>query len=132
MILLDTCAILFGSAGTLSTSSEHAARIAAGRGQLFISPISHWEIATLARKERLVLEVPLEEFFERIETGGAQIVALTPNIARAAGSYDDRLRGDPADRILIATALAMNLKLMTRDHALLSLDRTLGLRVIPC
>jgi PIN domain nuclease of toxin-antitoxin system len=132
LILLDTCAILFAAAGTLSKTSRAASRAAARNHQLFVSPISFWEIATLVRKGRVVLDVPLDEFLKRIETGGAQVAALTPTIARNAGAFDDRLAGDPADRILVATAVALGVRLMTRDAALLSIDRSIGLRVIAC
>jgi PIN domain nuclease of toxin-antitoxin system len=107
-------------------------RAAGVRRELFVSPISFWEIATLVRKRRVELGSPIEHFLERIETGEAQMVALTPSIARTAGGYDDLFAGDPADRILVATALTMNLRLMTRDRRLLSLDRVLGLHVIAC
>lgn len=132
MILLDTCAVLWSSSGALSSGGHRAARAAARKGELFVSPISFWEIATLARRGRLVLDVPLEEYVEHIESSEVRIAGLTLSIARAAGSFDDRFPGDPADRLLVATALAMNLRLMTRDRALLSLDRAAGLSVVRC
>jgi PIN domain nuclease of toxin-antitoxin system len=132
VILLDTCAILWSSSGALSQGGRRAARSAANRGELFVSPISFWEIATLARRSRVVLDLPLEDYLERVEASEVRVAALTPQIARAAGSFDERFPGDPADRILVATALAMNLKLMTRDRALLALDRGAGLRVVSC
>jgi PIN domain nuclease of toxin-antitoxin system len=116
----------------LSAGSRTAIRAATRNGELFVSPISFWEIATLVRKGRLDLKMLVADYLERIETSGVHLLALTPDIARAAGTFDDSIGGDTADRLLVATALSMNLRLMTRDRALLSLDRTLGLRVLAC
>jgi len=131
MILLDTCAILWSSSGELTPAGSRALRSAARKGELFVSPISFLEIATLARRGRIVLDIPLDQYVDHIESSEARIAALTPSIARAAGSLGGRFPGDPADRILVATALALNLKLMTRDRALLSLGQA-GLNFVPC
>jgi PIN domain nuclease of toxin-antitoxin system len=123
---------VFAATGSLSKTSQAASRAAARKHELFVSPISFWEIATLSRKGRIVLDLPLDDFLKRLETGGAVVAALTSDIARVAGAFDNRLGGDPADRILVATALALGVRLMTRDAALLSIDPTIGLRVLAC
>ncbi len=52
-----------------------------------------------------------------------QPLAVTPEIALAAGSMGDDFPGDPADRIIYATALNSQASLVTRDARLRSFDR---------
>ena len=132
MILLDTCAIVWSAQGALPARVRSRLNVCARAGELFWSPISAWEIATLARKGRLRIDEPLEAFLDRVERRGARIAALTPHVARVAGSFGDAFGGDPVDRLIAATAVTMGLRILTRDRRLLKLDGTLGLRVSPC
>ncbi|MGH8514435.1 MAG: PIN domain-containing protein, partial [Gammaproteobacteria bacterium] len=43
---------------------------------------------------------------------------VTADIAQAAGSFPDAMPGDPADRIIAATAVALRVKLVTADERL--------------
>lgn len=132
MILLDTCAIVWSAQNALPAHVRKRLNLCAHTGELFWSPISAWEIATLVRKGRLRIDEPLEAFLDCMERRGARIAALTPQIAQIAGSFGETFGGDPADRIIAATALAMGLCVLTRDRRLLGLNRTLGLRVVSC
>jgi PIN domain nuclease of toxin-antitoxin system len=120
VILLDTHCLLWMSKddpamGRQSRSAAHKAR---ERGQLAVSAISFWEIALLAAKNRLSLHQAPEilrrdlldtDVIELPLTGDIAILAVGLNIPH----------GDPADRFIVATAVAHNATLMTADRALL-------------
>lgn len=132
-ILLDTHAAIWGAAGTLRTRLAALLDAASERGELFLSPISAWEIGTLVRRGRLQLSVSLHDYLRSLFGPGITTAALTPAIAGAAAELADTLRGDPADRIIVATAQAYGAQLMTRDQAIHAYARsTRDLRCINC
>jgi PIN domain nuclease of toxin-antitoxin system len=51
-----------------------------------------------------------------------EALPLGANVAVAAGMLSRRLRGDPADRIIYATAQAANATLVTKDPVLRRFD----------
>ncbi|HKU81292.1 MAG TPA: hypothetical protein VJP76_03905, partial [Candidatus Tumulicola sp.] len=89
MILLDTCAIVWSAQNALPSRVRARVNAAAREGELFWSPISAWEIATLARKGRLRLDEPVEAFLDRMGRHGARIAAITLHVAQVAGSFGD-------------------------------------------
>jgi PIN domain nuclease of toxin-antitoxin system len=81
----------------------------------------------------LVLEVSAEVYVNRVfSRPGVQIAELTPEIAVRSAHLPGNVHGDPADRMLIATAMLMGLKLMTRDRRLLDYAAQGHLSVSPC
>ena len=88
--------------------------------RLGLSTFSLLEVAQKNHKHAL-LTVPLEKWFEIALPGGLiQIFPLTPGIARKAYELGDDFHGDPADRVITATALAYDLTLVTSDRKLLT------------
>jgi PIN domain nuclease of toxin-antitoxin system len=76
--------------------------------------ITLWEVALLTHKKRLTLNLPLTAWFDQMISGGVSVVPITPEIAIQA--YDlGEFRGDPADRIIAATAIVMKVPVVTRD-----------------
>jgi PIN domain nuclease of toxin-antitoxin system len=67
--------------------------------------------------QRIVLNVPVRSWLEGL---GAQLrtISPTPAIADAAASLPDSFPGDPADRLIYATAIERGLKLVTKDGAI--------------
>jgi PIN domain nuclease of toxin-antitoxin system len=121
MILLDTCALIWivNNDPVLPAALAAVAR-AIRAGELYLSPVSAWEIGTLVTRGRLVLDVSAEVYVSRaFSRPGVQIAALTPEIAVRSSHLPGSMHGDPADRMLIATAMVMGLKLMTRDRCIL-------------
>ena len=100
-----------------------------GRGVL-IPAISLWEIARLARDGRLKLGERAERWFEAaLATVSGSVVAITPEIAIVAAGL--AYHGDPADRLILATAITSDAVLVTRDAAMLELAASgKGLRVL--
>jgi PIN domain nuclease of toxin-antitoxin system len=95
--------------------------------ELWLSPISTWEVLTLNFKGRVHLHGDLAEWLARA-TAGTREAPLTHEIALAATQLS--LHQDPGDRILAATAQVLDLTLATADERLLGLGdiRTLANR----
>ena len=91
---------------------------------LFASAISVLEIALLESRERVQLSLNIDTWLkESFADDGIQLLPLSPEIAVASTRLPGTIHGDPADRILIATARIHNLTLLTRDKQLLAYGR---------
>ena len=118
MIVLDTHALVWWVSGgkPLSARAKRAIRSAQAAGGLNASAISLLEIATAVRRGRLALGSPLDRWCEDLaRLPELRIQPVTSEIARVAGSFDASAPGDPADRIIVATALALGARLVTAD-----------------
>ncbi len=96
--------------------------------ELWVSPISTWEVLLLHRKGRIRLPAEPVDWLPRAIAGIHREAPLTHEIVLAA--HQLYLHGDPADRFLAATAQVLNLTLVTADRQLLGLGniRTLANR----
>lgn len=91
--------------------------------ELGLSVISVWELATLERLGRLGLLPDVRTWVRRaLAFRGIAPQPVTPDVALAAGSLLAPFPGDPADRIIYATALARDARLVTADRRLARLD----------
>jgi PIN domain nuclease of toxin-antitoxin system len=86
--------------------------------RLAISAFSFWEFAMLIAKSRLRSLKSAGEQRAKLLAAGIRELPLTGEIAILAGEIEN-LNGDPADRIIAATAIAHNATLMTADANLL-------------
>ncbi len=95
--------------------------------ELWVSPISTWEVGILKAKGRIRLSGEWESWLERATLGTLE-APLTHEIAGAAAQLT--MHRDPADRFLAATAQVLDLTLVTADEKLLGLGniRTLANR----
>ena len=134
-LLLDTCAIIWIA---LNEPIRPEARIAintaaASDEKLRVSPISAWELGLLSAKGRLAAaKSPISIFGEVIATPGIKVEALSPELLIESSFLPGALHGDPADRILIATARAFDLTLVTRDQSILDYARAGHVRALAC
>jgi len=120
VILIDTHVVVWLAFEQVRLSGKARAAIddARSKGEgLAISQITLLELATLASKGRLQLNISLESFLQEVE---ARFVVLPMNgrvCARAVGlpvAYPN----DPADRVIGATALVEGLVLLTADRGI--------------
>ena len=111
---------------TATTSIEDADRI-------LISPISWWEIGLLARDGRIRLDRPVGHWIAVVMEDRRSVTApLSPEAAAWAGQLDrTAFPGDPADRLIYATARDLRVPLVTKDGRLRQhADRTGDIDVI--
>lgn len=121
-LLIDTHIWIWLMEGIEELAVEQVSRLdrAARLGSLFVSAISTWEVATLAAKGRIVLSVPLGEWMRKaLSQSGLQLLPLTPEVSVESVQLTG-FHGDPADRILVATARLEDLTLATRDRRILA------------
>ena len=87
--------------------------------KVFLSAISVWEIAQLVSLDRLALSTPVEAWVRAgTEDGGFQLLPLSTEVLIESTRLPGELHRDPADQMLLATAMAHELTLVTRDKAL--------------
>lgn len=87
---------------------ESAARVG-------ISPVSCYEIALAHQRGRIEFTCPVEKWFSQaIESAGIELLPLNDEIALRAVNLSS-IHKDPFDRIIMATALEYNAKLMSMD-----------------
>jgi PIN domain nuclease of toxin-antitoxin system len=92
---------------------------AADAGTLYVAAITVWEVAMLARAGKLRIGEPLIAWLDgALSATRTAIAALDPAIAVDAVElpWD---HGDPADRLIVATARHRNAVLVTRDGSIL-------------
>jgi len=122
LIVLDTHAWIWWVAdpARLSSAARRAIEKARVRG---VCAISVWEVPVLIERGRLVLDREVTDWVrDALEMPGVELLPLTPEIALAAGGGVLELHGDPADRMIAATALAHRARLVTKDERLRALQ----------
>ena len=118
MIVLDTHAWIWWLANPdeISRAAREAIDRAMEKEEVLISSISSWEIALLVRKGRLELTMPVEDWVARSEAlPFIQFVPLDNRIALRSNHLPGEIHDDPADRIIIATALTLGAPLVSKD-----------------
>ena len=106
----------------LSCARSAAARSASAlkRNELYLSPISIWELLILVEKGRVVLETDVDTWLDRAQRAAPLTeLPVTNAIARESRAVE-LPHQDPADRFLAATARVMELQLVTADRRLIA------------
>jgi len=120
-VLLDTHMwVWWLTAQTELTAGERAALDqAAQRRTLCIAAISMWEVQLLHARGRLELPLPFAEWLT-LATDETMIrtLPLDLDVVLAVDALPKSFHGDPADRIIVATARAHALALATHDMAI--------------
>ena len=116
MIVLDTHAWLWW-AGDHSRLPLRLRRRLSGDDELVISAISCWEAAMLVERGRLTLAPDGRSGIRRAAAiPNLRVVEVDESIAIDAGLLGADFHGDPADRIIVATALQLRVPLATKDE----------------
>lgn len=87
--------------------------------ELHISAISLWEVQLLHAKQRLQLPTSFAEWIVR--AADPRLVAVLPldvDVVIASDELPQAFHGDPADRLIVATARAHAMPLATHDAAI--------------
>jgi len=123
-LLLDTHIWLWSKSDPSRLGKRTAEALSSTANELWLSPVSVWEVLTLAKKKRIRIADPLGW----VESAASQMreAPLTQEIVRASFALSLQ-QADPADRFLAATAKVLNLTLVTADKALLGLGEITSL-----
>jgi PIN domain nuclease of toxin-antitoxin system len=121
MILLDTHVLIWLDEGNSRLGPEALIQINAEftAGNLAVSAISFWEIAMLVRKKRLEMRIETDVWRKELLENGLHEIPLGGAIAIRAAELPD-FHGDPADRLIVATALQTSATLATADQKILA------------
>ena len=113
--LLDTHAWVQRAGGVaLPPLAEETMRVA--EGELALADISLWEVAKLVELDRLEMAVSLDEFFQTAITPELRVLPITPAIAAKVAQLESLgFHKDPADQLIVATALVHGLRLISND-----------------
>jgi PIN domain nuclease of toxin-antitoxin system len=133
--LLDTHALIWWTEGIkLSTAVVESLTLAFDNGALYYSPISFWEIGMLDSKEAYAFLPTFQTWTERaIAQSGAKSLDLKTNAAILSSRLPGDFHKDPADRLLVASALDAGATFVTRDTKILGwAQRTGALQVLAC
>ena len=129
-ILLDTHVWLWSQQSQEHFGPEARGMILNEDNALFVSSVSSLEIARLVWRERLTLAGQLRTWIsETLNKLKAETLPVTHEIALAAYELPGEFHRDPADRILVATAVVHNLTLMTADNRILEYPHLLSCNV---
>ena len=133
-LLLDTCAIIFIAENQAIDPSARREVIAASTSDgVLVSAVSAWEIGLLAKKRGFAfLPDPKTWFNDFLANPGVRLTPLTPDIAIESSLLPAPLHSDPADRLLIATARAVGVPMITRDHRILAYAQVGHVSAISC
>jgi PIN domain nuclease of toxin-antitoxin system len=122
VILLDTHVLVWwvnDEKQKFSRKARQALEQHGRRNELLVSSISFFEVTTLERRGRLRFRSPVAEWLANVRRLPEYCLEpLTDDIAERAGQFGDAFSGDPADRLIAATALLRAVPLVTSDEKL--------------
>ena len=112
--LLDTHIALwfFCQAEKLSKTALHS--ILEPANEKYVSMASAWELAIKIRTGKLVFEGGIEHFFHTIDENGFELLPIKKEHVKQLATLP-LLHRDPFDRILVASAIAEGMELITTD-----------------
>jgi PIN domain nuclease of toxin-antitoxin system len=120
VIVLDTAAWIWRASdpGRLSSNARRAIDAAE---RVLVSAISVWEVAMLVAKRRIALDRPVEQWVDvALALPGIQLAPLEPAVAVRSTRLSGVFHPDPADRIIVATALEHGAPVITPDDRIRS------------
>lgn len=121
MILLDTHVLVRYLMGDKKLGRRAIATIdkALPDDEVFVSAISYWEVAMLVERGRVQIDTTVAAFRTLALRHGIHEEPVDGEIGISAAELPDS-HADPADRLLVATAILRGLTLITADDTLLS------------
>jgi PIN domain nuclease of toxin-antitoxin system len=133
-VLLDTCAIVFVANDEPIGRAARAAIVRAATGDgVLVSPVSAWEIGILAAGRRLTFAPDARSWFQAFAAReGVRLAALTAEAAIDSSFLPATLHGDPADRLLVATARELGVPIVTRDRAIIAYAQAGHVKAVAC
>jgi PIN domain nuclease of toxin-antitoxin system len=122
MIIIDTHVWLWllHEPSQLSNSAQEQIEIEEPNNGILVSAISVWEIAVKSSVGKLVLPLPIDDWYALAKShSGIVIEPLSPEDAISSTQLPGEFHKDPADRIIVAMARRYNVPLITCDNNIL-------------
>lgn len=113
-VLLDSHVVHWWSAEP-ERLSKAACRAVEAADELAVAGITWFELAWLAEHDRIRLAIPVRSWLQQLAED-VRTVGITPSVAAAAVSLPATFPGDPADRLIYATAVEHGWRLVTKDR----------------
>jgi PIN domain nuclease of toxin-antitoxin system len=133
--LLDTHAAIWATEGGALSKPAVAVLEDASEGAacVKVSPITAWEVGLLVAKGRLTMRAKPSTWFDGLcRLPGVALAALDGDILIDSSFLPGKVQGDPADRIIIATARAQGLTILTRDRQILEYAKQGHVMALEC
>lgn len=115
-VLLDTHVLLWWSSDE-ARISRAAGNAIASADSLAVASITWFELAWLAVHGRIMVPMAVGAWLERL-AADVHSVPITPAIAERAAALPSDFPGDPADRLIYATAIETGWPLISKDRRL--------------
>lgn len=129
-LLLDTHVWIWyldGAGDRLPSRVAEGLRTAAANEGLLVSDISVWEVGKKVARGRLRLMPSASAWIDRAgRQPGLSFLPLDREILLGSTQLPGEVHGDPADRMLIATAALAGIPLVTADRAILEYAERAG------
>lgn len=113
-VLLDTHVVQWWSAEPERVSAQASAVLDEAE-ELAVAAISWYELAWLARHERITVTTPIRSWLSGL-AAQVRTIGVSPAIADTAVGLPSSFPRDPADRLIFATAVEHGLRLVTKDQ----------------
>lgn len=113
--MLDTHAWIWWAAdrAKLSVAARKAIEDDPRRG---VAAISLWEVSTLAANGKLLLDRETRDWLHDASSlPGIELLPIRPDVAVRSTRLGRTFQGDPADRLIVATAMSEGARLVTKD-----------------
>jgi PIN domain nuclease of toxin-antitoxin system len=114
-VLLDTATWINGVKEPETLPAKALAILQNESNSFFLSDISLLEASTLARKGKVDFGMKFFNWLELALAENLQVLPVSARVAAAENTLPRSFHGDPADRIIAATAIAHQLTLLTPD-----------------
>lgn len=115
-VLVDSHVLHWWSAEPAKLSKP-ATRAIEDADELAVASITWFELAWLAENGRITIAVPTRAWLEELARD-VRTVGTTPTVASTAVALPSTFLGDPADRLIYATAIEHGWQLVTKDRRL--------------
>jgi PIN domain nuclease of toxin-antitoxin system len=123
VIVLDTHALVWwvSEDKRLSPSARAAITQSKSAGDVLVSAFSFWEISLLVTLGRLAVAPDLTSWLWRVyRIVGLRIVPVDHEIAVQSVLLPGEFHKDPADRLIVATAMRFSVPVVSADHKIRS------------
>ena len=119
MIFIDTHVLLWSilAPQNLSAKAKKILKKEEEEKSVFASAISVWEIYLLVKKGRISLSTDTDSWIEDVERlNFLHFIPIDNRIAARSVTLPGDFHGDPADRMIVATAREKGMVIITKDE----------------